>query len=71
MRNFLRKQGKKKFNPVTATSMLFLNATDPTTINCVRKVMIEWIPAQGIGYQLPRRFLVFAKGTRPRDRLPR
>ncbi|GAB1233467.1 DUF3683 domain-containing protein [Ferrigenium sp. UT5] len=42
MRNFLRKQGKKNFNPITATSMLFLNATDPTTIKLVRKVMIEW-----------------------------
>ncbi len=42
MRNFLRKQGQKKFNPVTATSMLFLNATDPATIKTVRKVMIEW-----------------------------
>jgi Fe-S oxidoreductase len=42
MRNFLRKQGKKKFNPVTAASMLFLNSTDPATIKLVRKVMIEW-----------------------------
>ena len=42
MRNFLRKQGKKNFNPVTATSMLFLNASDPMTIKLIRKVMIEW-----------------------------
>jgi FAD/FMN-containing dehydrogenase/Fe-S oxidoreductase len=42
MRNFLRKQGKKKFNPGTAASMLFLNATDPSTIKATRKVMIEW-----------------------------
>jgi FAD/FMN-containing dehydrogenase/Fe-S oxidoreductase len=57
MRNFLRKQGKKKFNPVTATSMLFLNATDPTTIKLVRKVMIEWgYKAQRTGYELARRF---------------
>ncbi|MDD4912681.1 MAG: DUF3683 domain-containing protein [Sideroxydans sp.] len=42
MRNFLRKQGKKNHNPITATSMLFLNATDPTTIKLIRKVMIEW-----------------------------
>ncbi len=32
MRNLLRKQGKKKFNPGTAAAMLFLNATDPATI---------------------------------------
>jgi FAD/FMN-containing dehydrogenase/Fe-S oxidoreductase len=57
MRNFLRKQGKKKFNPVTAMSMLFLNATDPTTIKLVRKVMIEWgYKAQRIGYQFAKRF---------------
>ncbi len=42
MRNFLRKQGKKKFAPGTAASMLFLNATDPNTIKVTRKVMIEW-----------------------------
>jgi FAD/FMN-containing dehydrogenase/Fe-S oxidoreductase len=57
MRNFLRKQGKKKFSPVTATSMLFLNATDPTTIKLVRKVMIEWgYKAQRIGYQFAKHF---------------
>ncbi|MEO8004585.1 MAG: DUF3683 domain-containing protein [Betaproteobacteria bacterium] len=42
MRNFLRKQGKKKFNPGTAASMFFLNATDPNTIKVTRKIMIEW-----------------------------
>ena len=42
MRNFLRKQGKKNFSPVTATSMMFLNASDPMTIKLIRKVMIEW-----------------------------
>ncbi|HTN95294.1 MAG TPA: DUF3683 domain-containing protein [Gallionella sp.] len=57
MRNFLRKQGKKKFSPVTTTSMLFLNATDPATIKLVRKVMIEWgYKAQRIGYRLAKRF---------------
>jgi FAD/FMN-containing dehydrogenase/Fe-S oxidoreductase len=57
MRNFLRKQGKKKFSPVTAASMLFLNATDPTTIKLVRKVMIEWgYKAQRTANQFSRRF---------------
>ncbi|MEO8330798.1 MAG: FAD-binding and (Fe-S)-binding domain-containing protein, partial [Gallionella sp.] len=67
MRNFLRKQGKKKFNPVTAASMLFLNATDPTTIKLVRKVMIEWgYKAQRIAYQLARRFgLLRGQTARP------
>jgi FAD/FMN-containing dehydrogenase/Fe-S oxidoreductase len=42
MRNLLRTQGKKKFNPGTAASMLFLNATDPATIKLARTVMIDW-----------------------------
>ena len=42
MRNFLRRHGKHKFNPGTAASMLFLNATDPNTIKLLRKIMIEW-----------------------------
>ena len=42
MRNFLRLQGKRKFNPGVFASMLFLNATDPRVINVVRKVMIDW-----------------------------
>ena len=53
MRNFLRKQGKKKFNPVTAASMMFLTFTDPTVIKLMRKVMIELgYKAQRIGYQV-------------------
>jgi len=57
MRNFLRKQGKKKFNPVSAASMLFLNATDPTVIKLMRQVMISWgYKAQRAGYQFARRF---------------
>jgi Fe-S oxidoreductase len=67
MRNFLRKQGKKKFNPGTAASMLFLNATDPTTIKLVRKTMIEWgYQAQRVAHQLAKRFgLLRAQTTRP------
>ncbi len=57
MRNFLRKHGKKNFNPVTATSMLFLNATDPTTIKLVRKVMIEWAyKAQRVAHHVAKGF---------------
>ncbi|MGC2164738.1 MAG: DUF3683 domain-containing protein [Gallionella sp.] len=55
MRNFLRKQGKKKFSLLAAASMLFLNATDPTTIKLARKVMIDWgYKAQRLGYQFAR-----------------
>ena len=57
MRNFLRKQGKKKFSPVTAAAMLFLNATDPATIKLVRKAMIEWgYRVQRIAHRLAKRF---------------
>lgn len=57
MRNFLRKQGKKKFNPATAAAMLFLNATDPATIKAVRKLLIEWsYKAQRLGYRLGKHF---------------
>ena len=48
MRNLLRKMGQQRFNPGTAASMLFLNATDPDTIKLVRKSMIGW------GYKLQR-----------------
>ena len=42
MRDLLRRMGKKRFNPGTAASMLFLNATNPETIKVTRKVMIDW-----------------------------
>ncbi len=45
MRNFLREQGKKKFNPGTAAGMLYLNAKDPATIKFLRGTMI------GLGYK--------------------
>ena len=65
MRNFLRKQGKKKFNPGSYAAMLFLNATDPTTIKIIRKVMIEWgYAGQRLGYQLAKRFGLIGRQTR-------
>ena len=42
MRNLLRKMGQRCFNPGTAASMFFLNASNPETIRLTRKVMIEW-----------------------------
>jgi FAD/FMN-containing dehydrogenase/Fe-S oxidoreductase len=45
MRNLLREQGKKKFNPGTAAGMLYLNAKDPATIKFLRATMI------GMGYK--------------------
>ncbi len=48
MRNLLRRQGRKKFNPGTAAAMAFLNATDPATIKLIRAAMIR------IGYRAQR-----------------
>ncbi|HEY0943202.1 MAG TPA: DUF3683 domain-containing protein [Steroidobacter sp.] len=42
MRDLLRRMGKKRFNPGTASAMFFLNATNPQTIKLVRTAMIEW-----------------------------
>ena len=42
MRDLLRRMGKKRFNPGTAASMFFLNATSPRTVKLARKVMIDW-----------------------------
>ncbi len=56
MRNFLRRHGKKKFNPGTAAAMLFLNATDPPPSSCMRKGMIEWgYKAQRLGHRSAKR----------------
>jgi FAD/FMN-containing dehydrogenase/Fe-S oxidoreductase len=42
LRDWLRRMGKKRFNPGTAASMFFLNASNPQTIKLARKVMIGW-----------------------------
>ena len=42
MRNFLRKQDKKRFSPGTATAMAFLTLKDPATIKLMRAVMMEF-----------------------------
>ncbi len=67
MRNMLRKQGKKKFNPGTWASMAFLNATDPATIKALRKPLIEWgYASQRLGHQLFRRLgLIQAQTKNP------
>ena len=67
MRNFLRRQGKNRFNPGTATSMLFLNATDPNTIKVVRTLMIEWgFKAQRLAHRVVKALgLAQAQTRRP------
>jgi FAD/FMN-containing dehydrogenase/Fe-S oxidoreductase len=65
MRNMLRRQHKKKFNPGTWASMAFLNATDPATIKATRKVMIEWgYAAQRLGHGLFKRLGLIQAQTR-------
>jgi FAD/FMN-containing dehydrogenase/Fe-S oxidoreductase len=48
MRNYLRRAGKRRFNPGTRASMLFLNLTDPRAVKIARTVMIDW------GYKVQR-----------------
>jgi Fe-S oxidoreductase len=42
MRNYLRRTKKRRANLGTWAAMLFLNATDPTTVNALRTLMIKW-----------------------------
>jgi Fe-S oxidoreductase len=65
MRNLLREQGRKRFNPGTAASMFFLNATDPTTVKVARKAMIDWgYRAQRLAHRLAKSFLITRQSTR-------
>ena len=60
MRDFLRTQGKKNFNPVSAVSMFYLSATDPNTTKILRKLMLEWgYKAQRFGYQIAKHLGLF------------
>ena len=62
MRNLLRKQGKKKFNPGTAAAMFYLNAKDPTTIKLVKTLMIDWgYKVQRLAHSLARKSLLLRK----------
>ena len=66
MRNFLREQGKKKFNPGTAAGMLFLNAKDPATIKMLRAVMIGFgYRAQNFAHTLAKKFGLLRDKIRP------
>lgn len=42
LREVLKKQGKRKANIGTFTSMAYLNATDPLTIKLMHKGLIQW-----------------------------
>jgi len=55
MRNYLRRAGKRRFNPGTRASMLFLNLTDPRAVKMARTAMIDW------GYRAQRAAYGFFK----------
>ena len=66
MRNFLREQGKKQFNPGTAAGMLFLNAKDPATIKLLRAGMIQFgYKAQNFAHILAKKFGLLKDKIRP------
>ncbi|MDZ7661968.1 DUF3683 domain-containing protein [Thiohalophilus sp.] len=66
MRNILRKQGEKHFNPGTWFSMIFLNITDPTAIKLFRKLFIQWgYRAQNIASRIARKFRIDSNKKRP------
>ncbi len=67
MRNLLRKMGTRNFNPGTAVSMFFLNATNPATIKLTKKVMIDWgYRAQRLAHRIGKATgLVQAQTRRP------
>ena len=66
MRNFLREQGKKRFNPVTVAGMAFLNAKDPATIKFLHLFMITiGYRAQSFVYGLAKKFGLLRDKIRP------
>ncbi|OQW69175.1 MAG: FAD-linked oxidase [Proteobacteria bacterium ST_bin12] len=66
MRNFLREQGKKQFNPGTSLGMLFLNAKDPATVKFLRTTVIGWgYKAQNIAHMLAKKFGLLKDKIRP------
>ena len=57
MRNLLRTQGKRSFNPGKAAAMAFLTVKDPATIKAIRTGMLEWgYKAQRWAHGLGKRF---------------
>ena len=64
MRNFLRKQDKKRFSPGTVAAMTFLNLKDPATIKLMRAGMMEFgFKAQRLAHRAAKA-LGLIQGTR-------
>ncbi len=67
MRNLLRKEGKKKFNPGTAMAMVLLNARDPATVNMLKRTVVNGgYRMQRFAHGLAKRFgLIGSQTKRP------
>ncbi len=67
MRNLLRKEGKKKFNPGTAMAMVLLNARDPATVNMLKRTVVNGgYRVQRFAHGLAKRFgLIGSQTKRP------
>ena len=67
MRNLLRKEGKKKFNPGTAVAMVLLNARDPATVNMLKRTVVNGgYRVQRFAHGFAKRFgLIGSQTTRP------
>ena len=65
MRNLLRDEGKQRFRPATAAAMVFLNATDPTTIKVAKRAMIGWgYAAQRLAHNVAERLGLTRRQTK-------
>ncbi len=66
MRNFLREQGKKQFNPGNKLAMTFLNIKDPATIKLMRVLMVGiGFKVQNFAHGLAKKFGLLKDKIRP------
>lgn len=66
MRNFLREQGKKQFNPGNKLAMTFLNIKDPATIKLMRVFMVDiGFKVQNFAHTLAKKFGLLKDKIRP------
>ena len=64
MRNLLRREHRRPFNPGTAASMFFLNATDPATVKLAKTAMIDvGYRAQRLAYKVVKKLGIAQKQT--------
>ena len=66
MRRILVDRGRKRANPGTWAALRFLNATDPRTINVLRKGMLEWgFKGLSVGNRVLRHLGLLRTGGQP------